>query len=169
MKRKIIILLLISLFIITGCGKGVKKTDEKTGKSKTEYTCIKKGIEKTSSVDGKKYTLDVTNIAHMDDDGKLIYYSTTNHYTLNSNDECNKSCETATKWNEEINAKNYTGSHRETNCKCDNNEYTEEYIYDDITNLDSFVRSDISELKSDNTFDLETWLNKYEKIGYNCN
>jgi hypothetical protein len=45
----------------------------------------------------------------------------------------------------------------------------EEYIYDDIPNLDKYVRSDISELKGDNSFDLESWLNKYEKIGYNCN
>lgn len=169
MSRKLFLSLLVfvALFIITGCSKGVKTKDEKTGKSRTEYVCIKKGIEQTSS--DKTYILDVTNTAKVDDDGKLTYYSTLSHYTLKLKDECDSSCATATKWNDEINAKNYSGSHRVTTCKCDKNEYTEEYIYDDITNLDKFVRSDISELKDDNTFDLETWLNKYEKIGYNCN
>lgn len=171
MKNKIIlsILIIIILITVTGCKKGVKTQDTKTGKNRTEYTCIKKGIEKNSSTTDSTYTLDVTNQARLDDDGKLTYYSTKSHYTLKSKDECNKSCDTATKWNDEINEKKYSGSHRVTTCKCDNNEYTEEYIYDDITSLDSFVRSDISELKDDNSFDLDSWINKYEKIGYNCN
>lgn len=164
MKKKLVlsILVLLALFIVTGCSKGVKEKD------KTVYTCIKKGIEKSSSYAGS-YTLDVTNTAKLDNDGKLTYYSTKYNYKMKSKEDCNSSCDAATKWNDEINEKKYSGSHRETTCKCDKNEYIEEYIYDDIPNLASIVRSDITELKSDNKFDLETWLNKYEKIGYNCN
>ena len=169
MNRKVLFLLIIvMLFVITGCGKGIKESDEKTGKDRSSFSCVKKGIERTSSSTGSTYTLDVTNTAKVDDGGILTYYSTKYTYTMKSNDECNSSCEIATKWNKEINDKKYSGSHRETTCKCDKNEYTEEYIYDDISNLDGFVRSDTSELKSDNSFDLESWLNKYENIGYNC-
>ena len=47
MKKKILLSLFIfiALFTITGCGKGVKEKDEKTGKDKTVYTCIKKNID----------------------------------------------------------------------------------------------------------------------------
>ena len=171
MKKKILlgILVFVALFTITGCGKGVKEKDEKTGKDKTVYTCIKKNIDQKSSSTGNTYKLDVTNVAKLDDTGKLIYYSTKNTYTMKTKEECTSSCENATKWNNEINDKKYSGSHRETKCNCDKNVYMQEFIYDDIPNLDKFVRSDISELKDDNSFDLESWLNKYEKIGYNCN
>ena len=172
MKKKIIVLLLlfISLFIITGCQKGVKTTDEKTGKSRTEYVCKKVGIERENTVGEKyKYTVDVTNTAKLDDDGNLIYYSTLSHYTIPTVDQCNDSCEVAKEWNDEINAKNYKGGHRVTTCNCDKKEYSQEQVYDDIANLDSILRSDISELKEDNSFDLDAWISRYEKVGYTCN
>ena len=169
MKKYILSLMIIlALVIVTGCGKGVKEKDEETGKDKTVYKCVKKGIERKNSVTGKPYTLDVTNTAKLDDD-KLVYYSTLNHYTLETKDECEDSCSAAKEWNDEINDKEYAGGHRVTTCKCDSKEYTEEFIYDDIPNLDSILRSDIKELKNNNTFELDKWLEKYEKIKYNCN
>ena len=162
-KKVLFLLVIVLLFTITGCGKGVKENNL------TVFTCVKKAIEKKSSSTGSAYTLDVINTAKLDENKKLTYYSTKSTYTMKSKEECNSSCEKAAKWNNEINNKKYSGSHRETKCKCDKNEYVEEFIYDDIKNLDNFVRSDISELKDDNTFDLDSWLNKYEKMDYNCN
>ena len=48
MKKKVLLslLVIVALFTITGCGKGVKEKDEKTGKDKTVYTCIKRTLIK---------------------------------------------------------------------------------------------------------------------------
>lgn len=130
MKKKILlgIMVIVLLLITNGCSKGVKEKDKQTGKEKTVYTCIKKGIERKSNSTDNTYTLDVTNTAKLDDDGKLTYYSTKSKYKMKSKEECNSSCEKATKWNNEINDKKYSGSHRKTTCNCNNNEYIEEYI-----------------------------------------
>lgn len=168
MKKKYIILLLVALLIITGCSKGVKEKDEKTGKEKTVYTCVKKGIEDSSSTSGTKWKEDITFTAKLDDDGKLNYYSSLFKYMYNSKEDCDYWCDIKVNWNDEINAKNYPGGHRETNCACDKNELTEKYVYDDIPNLANILRSDINQLKDDNTFDLDDWIQKKEKNGYNC-
>ena len=165
MKKKLLLCLfvLVALFTITGCGKGARGED-----GKTTFTCVKKDIQRNDSLTNVSYTEDVKNIAKVDDDSKLVHYVTSYHYKYPTKESCLESCDAIKKWNDEINEKNYTGGHRETKCNCDNNEFTQEYIYDDIPNLASILRSDIKELKDDNTFDLENWINKYEKIKYNC-
>jgi hypothetical protein len=170
MKKKLLlsILLFTTVFIISGCGKGTKEKDEETGKEKTTFTCIKNGIEKKDT-DGKSYTMNVKEVAKVDEDGKLTYYSSKSTYLMGSKEDCEKSCEVAKKWNDEINDKNYSGTHRVTTCNCNDKEYFEERIYDDISNLDKFVRSDIQHLKDDNTFNLDEFISHYEKYGYNCN
>ena len=171
MKKKnlIIILFSLTLIVITGCGRGVKEKDEKTGKERNVFTCIKNGIEQTSSDKKESYTMSQKEVAKVDNDGYLIYYSSKSTYTMKSKESCEKSCETAKKWNDEINAKNNPGSHRDTKCNCDKNEYSQERIYDDIPNLSKYVRSDINNLKDDNTFDIDEFIKHYEKYGYNCN
>lgn len=165
MKKKVIFgLIAIVILSTVGCGKGVKTED-----GKTQFTCVKKGVEQTSSVSGHTWLEDLTYTAKLDDDGKLTYYSSTYKYMYNSKEACDYWCDIKVDWNDEINKKNYPGGHRETNCNCEKNEILEKYIYDDIPNLANILRSDIRELKSDNTFDLDKWTSKYEKIGYNCN
>ena len=168
MKKKLLFsLLFITVLFITGCGsEGVKTAD-----GKTEYTCIKNGIDDSIDSNGTKmnWKKDITYTAKLDDDGKLTYYSFLTHYMYNSSDDCNYWCDVKTKWNDEINSKNYTGGHRETNCACDKKELDEKYVYDDIPNLASILRSDIRELKSDNTFGIDSWLERFKKANYNCN
>ena len=166
MKRKILfsLLIIVVLFTITGCGKGVKTED-----GKTAYKCFKKGIENSESVSGTNWKQDITFTVKLTDEGKLNYYSTLYKYMYNSKEDCNNWCDIKVKWNDEINANNYTGGHRVTTCKCENNELMEEYVYDDIENLASILRSDIKDLNADNTFNLDSWLQKRESNGYNCN
>ena len=165
MKKKVLLcmLVLLAIFITTWCGKGVKEED-----GKTKFVCVKKGIKDSSSTSGTNWKEDITLTAKLDDNGKLAYYSSLYHYMYNSKEDCNHWCDIKVKWNDEINKKGYPGGHRVTTRKCDKNELDEEYVYDDIPNLASILRSDIRELKSDNTFDLDTWLQKKEKNNYNC-
>ena len=164
MKKVLLIILVIGLFSFVGCSKGTKTED-----GKTEYTCVKKGVNQSSSVSGHTWKEDLSHTAKLDDNQKLTYYVSTTFYMYNSKEDCDYWCDVKVDWNDEINKNNYSGGHRETTCKCENNEILEKYIYDDIPNLSSILRSDIKELKSDNTFDLDTWTAKYEKYGYNCN
>ena len=68
---------LISLFVIvvlltiTGCNKGVKEKDEKTGQERTTFICVKSGIDKQAT-NGVYYTLGAKQVAKMDDEGKLV-------------------------------------------------------------------------------------------------
>ena len=160
--KKILFVVMI-LLVITACGKGVKGED-----GKTKFACVKRGIKQTSDTSGTNWEEDITYTAKVDDNGKLAYYSTQYHYVYNSQEDCNYWCDIKVKWNDEINANGYAGGHRETKCSCDKKELNETYVYDDIPNLASILRSDIRELKKDNTFDLDTWLEKREKNGYNC-
>lgn len=163
-KLSIYLLCTILLIMLTGCGKGVKEEDDKTS-----FVCVKRGIKDTSSTSGTSWEEDITNTAKLDDNKKLTYYSTLYHYVYNSKEDCEYWCDIKVKWNDEINKNGYPGGHRETKCSCDKKELDEKYVYDDIPNLASILRSDIRELKSDNSFDLDAWLSKYEKINYNCN
>ena len=162
-KRNMILFMLILLITVTGCGKGVKEDD-----GKTKFTCVKRGIQEKNESSGTSWEEEITHTAKVDDNGKLTYYSSLFHYVYNSKESCEYWCDIKVEWNKEINDNNYSGGHRETKCNCDKNELNEEYIYDDIPNLASILRSDIKELKKDNTFDLETWISRYEKYSYNC-
>ena len=165
MKKKIVFSLLIMMLIcITGCGKGMKVDGDKT-----QYVCMKKGIEQSSSTSSTSWTEDITHTAKLAADNKLTYYSTKYHYYYKNKQDCDHWCDIKVDWNNEINKNNYQGGHRETNCNCAKNELIEEYIYDDIPNLARILRSDIRELNSDNTFNLTAWTEKLEKINYQCN
>ena len=160
MKKKDIIVILLVMFVLSGCGKKAKDNNK--------HICEKKGIERTESVSEISYIEDVTNSAIVNDEGKLTYYSTLYHYTYNSKEDCFYWCDIKTKWNNDINSQFMNGGRRETKCTCDNHDLTEEYLYTDILHLDKTLRSDINELNDDNTFRLDEWTQKYEKIGYNC-
>ena len=160
---KKVLFVIIVLLVLTGCSKGVKGED-----GKTKFSCKKVGIEDSSSTSGTSWEEDITATAKLDDDGKLVYYSTLYHYVYDSEEACNYWCDIKVDWNNDINKNNYSGGHRETKCTCDKKELDEEYIYDDIPNLASILRSDIKELKKDNTFDLDSWLSRHEKNNYNC-
>lgn len=175
MKKKTILglVIIMSLFLITGCEGASKQTTEKAvkkdSKSKGEYVCIKKGIEETSSSSQTSWKEDITFTAKIDNDKKLTYYSSKYDYKYNSKKDCDYWCDIKVKWNDEFNEKNYKGGHRVTKCSCDKNELTEEYIYDDIPNLASILRSDIRQLNGDNSFDLKKWLEIRKKVNYKCN
>ena len=163
-KRKLFVLImLIAVVALTGCSKGVKEAD-----GKTTFTCVKKGIERTSTLTKAKYTEDVTNQAKLDDNGKLTYYKTEYKYTYDSKEACEEDCSATKDWNDEINKNNYAGGHRETTCSCDKKEYKQAYIYDDIPNLANILRSDLTHLNEDNTFKIDEWVEHYEKYKYNC-
>ena len=157
--KKIILCLLIML-IITGCG---------ATKDKNTYVCTKTGVKDSSSVTNTSWEDDITRTAKLSDDKKLTYYSTFYRYMYETKEDCEYWCDIKVSWNDEFNDKKYPGGRRETKCACDKKELTEEYIYDDISNLASILRSDIRELKSDNSFDLDSWKALYEKNGYTCN
>ena len=164
LKKVSVLLIIVFLFTLVGCSKGTKTED-----NKVEYSCIKKGIQQHSKVTDDDYVEDVLNYAKLDENGKLVYYK--HHYTYyyESVDRCNYWCDLKTDWSNNINAKVTDGHKRITTCSCENDKKVEEiYEYNDIPNLSSLTRTDIPELKNDNTFDLETWINKYEKINYNC-
>ena len=163
-KRLLFSLLLITVLVLaSGCKRGVIE-------GKTEYTCERKNINDSAVVSTIKMTWkkDITYKISMDDEGKLTYYSFLTHYMYNSTDDCNYWCDLDKKWNDEVNEKNYQGGHRETTCYCDKKELDEEYIYDDIPNLDNVLRYDIKELRSDNTFDISAWVDKYENERFDC-
>ena len=163
MKRIVLlILVVISLFVITGCSKGPKTAD-----NKTEYICKKNNIAQTDMY-GNKYTVDNKYYAKLDESDKLVKYSysATQHYEDKA--VCNSSCEIITDWNNEIIEKNYTGFVRSTKCDCSNGDITQVTEYA-IATLDKYLRVDISELNEDNTFNLDKWISKFEKVGYNCN
>lgn len=166
MKRKVFLSLfiLLTICILTGCGKGAKTAD-----GKTQFTCSKNGEAGTSSLIEGSYTHDSKFVAKVNDDGKLEYFSEKDHYTHDTKESCEKSCNDMKEWNDEINAKGYKGGHRVTTCNCDKNEWEQEKIYDDIPNLSSTLRSDIKQLKDDNTFNVDEWIQKKESNGYNCN
>lgn len=164
MKKILIYLLCVTLLVmLTGCSKGVRGED-----GKTSYTCIKKGIHDSNSTTNSSWDEDITYTAKLDDNGKLTYYSSLFHYVYDSKESCDQWCDIKVKWNDEINEKKYPGGHRETKCSCDKKELDEKYVYDDIPNLANILRSDISNLKKDNTFELDKWIENREKYGYNC-
>ena len=171
MQKKLLlgICIVLTIFVITGCSKGVKEIDEKTGKERNVFTCSKKGIKKDESTSGTSWTEDITFTAKVDNDGKLIYYSTLYHYMYNSKEDCDHWCDIKVDWNNEINDNHYSGGHRETTCACEKKELEEKYIYDDIANLASILRSDIRDLNDDNTFNLDAWIENREKYEYVCN
>ena len=174
MKKNFVLglFLLTLLFTVTGCGKGTSTDEKESGvplKDRKNISCVKKGIEKKGSDSYGDYKQDITFTAKMDDDKKLTYYSQVSHYIYNSEGDCNYWCDIKTDWNNEINAKNYKGGHRETVCACNKKTLDEKYIYDDIPNLASILRSDIRQLNDDNTFDVESWLESKQKYEYKCN
>lgn len=170
MNKNIIISLLVvvALFMFTGCEKKESSEKKDSKENKNEHTCVKTNIKKTDSLSGYTYVEDITRTAKLDDDGKLTYYYVLEKFKYENKEACEDSCDATKSWNDEINAKNYTGGRRITTCKCDSNIYTVEYVYDDIENLDPILRSDISELEKDNTFKLNDWLNKFKKISFKC-
>ena len=159
MKKKLLLFIFIVLFVITGC----KKQEEDDSK---KYECIKYGFEE--SISGMKWKQDIINTAKIDSSNKLVYYSSTYKYMYETKDDCDYWCDIKVKWNDEINSNRYSGGHGETKCNCKKKELTEIYIYDDIKNLAGILRSDIVDLKEDNTFDLDTWREKRLNNGYTC-
>lgn len=135
--------------------------------NKTEYTCKKNNIAQTD-INGNKYKVDNKYYAKLDEENKLVKYSytATEHYEDKA--VCNSSCEIITDWNNEIMEKNYSGFVRSTKCDCKKGDITQVTEYD-IKTLDKYMRVDIRELKEDNTFELDTWISKFKKVGYNCN
>ena len=167
-KKLLMLVMLLCLgLLITGCGKGKKEKDEKTGVEKTVYECVKNDVSDSSSSTNIKWKEDITYTAKLTEDGKLDHYTMKFVYKYENNDNCNYYCDVKTKWNNDINAKNYSGLKRETNCRCDSLEVTENYEYD-ISNLEKTMRIDIKELKEDDSFDLDAWIEKYEKAKFNC-
>ena len=165
MQKKILlgILILVALFTITGCGKGTKTED-----GKTQFTCIKKD-EELKTLTGEKYKNDSKYTAKVDDDRKLIYYEEEIVHKYNSKDVCEEEYDYFKDRNDDLNEAGYPGAHKETTNNCSNNEVKEQKIYDDIKNLHSIHRSDIKQLKEDNSFDVDTWISKKEANGYSCN
>ena len=163
MKKKIILglLVIVGLFTITGCSKGTKTDD-----NKTLFNCVKNNI---SDGDSDSTTRDIKRSAKVDDDGKLLYYTNDFIYYYDSEDKCNEWCDIKTKWYKDMEEKNYSGLKNTVNCSCSKEKSLEAKSEYDITNLDSFLRDDIPNMKDDNTFELEEWINKYKKGNYNCN
>lgn len=169
MKKKFVLGLILSLLIITGCEKeNTVAKGSNVKKDKNTHICIKKDVKQKGGEDYDEYSEDITYTAKLDKDKKLKHYSSLFEYTYKTKKDCDYWCDIKTKWSKDINDKNYKGGHRETKCSCDKNKLTEEYVYDDIENLDSILRSDIRELNSDNTFDLDAWLKRYKKFNYTC-
>ncbi len=161
--KKYLLLLLVVLLVISGCSKEVKTED-----NKTLFTCTKKGVKESSKVTDDTYTKDIKYQAKLDDDGKLLHYTTDFIYYYESVDRCNYYCDLKTEWTNDINKKNYSGFKRIVNCNCSKEKKVQETSEYDINNLDSFLRDDIQKMNSDNTFRLDEWLEKYEKADYNC-
>lgn len=170
MKKKIMLgMVVLSLFILVGCNnkESGKKDEIETKKDRNLHTCIKKDIEQTNKANGDKYVEDIEFIAKVDDDKKLQNYTMNYTYRYETKEVCESTCDIKTRWNDDINAKKYSGLVRKTECNCNDKTIKEISEYD-IANIDKFLRSDISQLKSDDTFDLDTWLSFYEAKKYKC-
>lgn len=173
MKRKFILGLFVftMMFVVTGCGKDIASNKNESNvplKDRKNLTCERKGIEQNGGDSYGAYKEDITFVAKMDNDKKLTYYEAKHHYTYESEKDCNYWCDIKKEWNDEINKNNYKGGHRETTCTCNKKTLDEKYIYDDIPNLSSILRSDIRQLNDDNTFDVEAWLESKQKYEYKC-
>lgn len=173
MKKKLVLglFLLIMIFTITGCGKDTASGEKESNvplKDRKNLTCERKGISQNGGDSYGPYKEDITFVAKMDNDKKLTYYEVLHHYTYESEKDCNYWCDIKKDWNDEINKNNYKGGHRETSCSCNKKVVEEKFIYDDINNLASILRSDIRQLNDDNTFNVEEWLELRQKYEYKC-
>ena len=165
MKKKVLLglFVILTLCIITGCGTGVKTED-----GKTQFTCTKKDKEETT-LSGEKYKNDYKYTAKIDDDGKLTYYEEEVVHKYTTKELCEEEYGIFKDWNDDLNKAGYPGAHKVTTNNCNDNEVKEQKIYDDIKNLHSIHRSDIKQLKDDNIFNVDEWIQKKESNGYNCN
>ena len=159
-------LCLVTVLGLTGCDQ--TKENKKTKKDKNTHICIKKNIKQKNSVSKENYTEDIELTAKLDKNKKLLRYTMNYTYTYETKKACEDSCDIKTKWNDEINDKNYSGTKRTTTCTCKDKKVQEIYEYD-IPNLDKYLRVDIPQLKKDDTFDLNTWLKTRKKYKYDCN
>ena len=166
MKKLLLIPLCLGLILgLTGCDKA--KETKKTKKDKNTHICIKKNIKQHNSVSNYDYTEDIKLTAKMDKNKKLLHYTMDYTYAYKTKENCEDSCDIKTKWNDEINDKNYSGMHRTTTCTCKDKRLQEIYEYD-ISNLNKYLRVDIPQLKDDDTFDLDKWIENKKKYKYDC-
>lgn len=166
--KKIILSLfvIIALLSLTGCGKEVNKT-KSIKKNKNEYVCVKKNVDQENSVNHVKYKATYEHSVEIKNK-KAKRYRIKTTYVFNTKEECEDSCEVTTDWNNEINEKNYSGFVRKTECSCDRKTYNDITEYN-IEKLDKYLRSDIRSLNDDNSFELDSWLEKHKNSDYKCN
>ena len=169
MKKKLLLSLIILIaFLSTGCTEDEKKGFVNKIRVGATYYCNKEGIDKETTT-GIKYTLGLKEVAAVNDYGKLTYYSSKATYTFNSEEECETSCNTAKRLNDDYNSKNDLGLRKITNCACDKQEFSEEFVYEDISKIDESIRNNIPYLNDeDNTFYIDNYLYERRENGYIC-
>lgn len=169
MKKKIIcsLLIIISLFVITGCGSNTNnnsKNKESTNEIKTKLSCH----HETSLFHSKK---SVEHIVSLNKDNKLIGYEyIEKYYDFDDDNNFNMICDGAPE-EAELNNKSYDYLKEVANCNQNSKEITISDLYD-ISKLVSKnplkSKELVESLDDDYVVDIENFKTAIGKKGYIC-